>query len=64
MPDPGRDLDQGPSTPCPAGPELQTSLALAKPGSPTRRPILAHLSAIDTELARQTVGQLPGSPRA
>jgi hypothetical protein len=43
--------------------ELQASLALARPGSPTRRPVLAHLSAIDTELARRTAGppgQLPG----
>ena len=44
--------------------ELRASLALARPGSPTRGPILAHLSAIDTELARRTAGQLPGSPRA
>ncbi len=29
------------------------SLALARPSSPTHRPILAHLGAIDTELARQ-----------
>jgi hypothetical protein len=34
--------------------ELQASLALARPGSPTRTPILAHLGAIDTELARRT----------
>jgi hypothetical protein len=38
--------------------ELNASLALAKPGSPTHRPILAHLGAIDTELARRT-GQQP-----
>jgi hypothetical protein len=31
--------------------ELQASLALARPGSPTSPPILAHLSAIDAELA-------------
>jgi hypothetical protein len=30
--------------------DLQVSLALALPGSPVRGPILAHLSAIDTEL--------------
>jgi hypothetical protein len=34
--------------------ELQASLALARPKSPTRGPILAHLGAIDTELARRT----------
>ena len=38
--------------------ELHASLALARPGSPTHRPILAHLGAIDTELARRT-GQQP-----
>jgi hypothetical protein len=31
--------------------ELAASLALARPGSPMRRPILAHLAAIETELA-------------
>ena len=31
--------------------ELQASLALARPGSATRVPILAHLRAINTELA-------------
>jgi len=31
--------------------ELRASLALARPDSPTRVPILAHLSAIDAELA-------------
>jgi len=31
--------------------ELRASLALARPGSPMRVPILAHLSAIDAELA-------------
>ena len=31
--------------------ELQASLALARPGSAASVPILAHLSAIDTELA-------------
>jgi hypothetical protein len=33
--------------------ELRASLALARPDSPARGPILAHLSAIDAELARQ-----------
>jgi hypothetical protein len=31
--------------------ELQASLALARPDSPARVPILAHISAINTELA-------------
>jgi hypothetical protein len=30
--------------------ELRASLALARPDSPARGPILAHLNAIDTEL--------------
>jgi hypothetical protein len=31
--------------------ELAASLALARPGSPVRAPILARISAIDAELA-------------
>jgi hypothetical protein len=31
--------------------ELAASLALARPGSPIRAPILGRMSAIDTELA-------------
>jgi hypothetical protein len=31
--------------------ELRASLALVRPDSPARVPILAHLSAIDAELA-------------
>jgi hypothetical protein len=31
--------------------ELAASLALARPGSPARAPILARISAIDAELA-------------
>jgi hypothetical protein len=34
--------------------DLEVSLALAFPGSPVRVPILAHLSAIDRELAERT----------
>jgi hypothetical protein len=34
--------------------ELAASLALARPGSPARGPILAHLNAIDAELARRS----------
>ena len=33
--------------------DLTASLALTRPDSPARVPILAHLSAIDTELARR-----------
>ena len=36
--------------------ELQASLALARPGSAASVPILAHLSAIDTELAERSAG--------
>ena len=38
--------------------ELAANLALVRPDSPARAPILAHISAIDTELARRT-GQQP-----
>jgi hypothetical protein len=33
--------------------ELQASLALVRPDSPARVPIIAHMAAIDTELAEQ-----------
>jgi hypothetical protein len=36
---------------------LAASLALARPGSPARVPILAQLNAIDTELARRAAQQ-------
>jgi hypothetical protein len=36
--------------------DLRVSLALAWPGSPVREPIMAQLSAIDTELAGRTAG--------
>jgi hypothetical protein len=45
--------------------ELAASLALVRPDSPARVPILAHISAIDTELAQRTAARpdgLPGSP--
>jgi hypothetical protein len=45
--------------------ELAASLALARPDSPARVPILAHMNAIDAELARRAAGRpggLPGSP--
>ncbi len=41
--------------------ELAASLALARPDSPARVPILAHLAAIDAELAARPGGS-PGSP--
>jgi hypothetical protein len=55
----GRELEQ-------ARRELAASLALARPGSPARVPILARMSAIDAELGRRatagTPGDWPGSP--
>jgi hypothetical protein len=47
--------------------ELAASLALTRPDSPARVPILAQLSAIDAELAAQAArrpDRLPGSPGA
>jgi hypothetical protein len=41
--------------------ELTASLALTRPDSPARTPMLAHLTAIDIELTRRT-GQQPASP--
>ena len=43
--------------------ELAASLALARPDSPARAPILAHLAAIDAELAARS-GCSPGWPAA
>ncbi len=43
--------------------ELAASLALARPGSPVRAPIQAHLAAIDAELAARAAirpDSLPG----
>jgi hypothetical protein len=47
--------------------DLLVSLSLAVPGSPVREPILAHLGAIDAELARRdswdfTAKLVPGTP--
>jgi hypothetical protein len=39
---------------------LMVSLSLAFPGSPVRGPILAHISAIDAELAGRAVRPAPG----
>lgn len=42
--------------------ELRASLALARPDSPARGPILTHLSAIEAELAgRGRQGQANGA---
>ena len=42
--------------------ELAASLALARPGSPVRAPILAlaRISAIDAEVARRSTPARPG----
>jgi len=37
--------------------DLAASLAMVRPDSPARVPILAHLSAIDTELAGRAFGR-------
>jgi hypothetical protein len=39
--------------------ELAVSLALARPGSPVRAPILARISAIDAELAGRSTPARP-----
>lgn len=36
--------------------DLQASLALARPGSTARVPMLAHLSAVESELAGRSAG--------
>jgi len=54
----GRELEQ-------ARRELAASLALARPGSPARVPILARLKAIDAELTGRSdarLDELPSSP--
>ena len=54
----GRELEQ-------ARRELAASLALARPGSSARVPILAQMKAIDAELAGRPAalpGEAPGSP--
>ena len=40
--------------------DLEVSLALTFPDSPIRAPIMAHMSAIDAELAERT--RLPVAP--
>ncbi len=56
MPDPGRRHDVRGLTASElerTKRELQASLALVRPDSPARVPILAHLSAVDTELTER-----------
>ena len=56
----GRELEQ-------ARRDLAASLALARPGSPARVPILAQMNAIDAELAGRSAAQrdeFPGLPVA
>jgi hypothetical protein len=64
MPDPGRPHNVSTLTPREleqARRELAASLALARPGSPLQVPILARLTAIDTELATHSgPGPQPG----
>ena len=55
MPDASRPHDVSTLTPRElerARRELQAALALARPGAPSRTPILARIAAIDAELAR------------
>ena len=57
VPDPSRSHDVSGLTDAElerARRDLQASLGLARPGSAASVPILAHLSAIDTELARRS----------
>ncbi len=58
-PDPGRSHDVSGLTDAElerTRRDLRASLALARPGSAASVPILAHLSAIDTELAGRSAG--------
>ncbi len=61
MPDPGRLPDVSTLT---SGQlehtrrELAAALALARPSSPVRAPIMAHLAAIDAELTSRAGQQL------
>ncbi len=68
MPDPGRLPDVSTLTSLQlqhTRRELAAALALARPGSPVRAPITAHLAAIDAELAGRASQQpRPSSRRA
>ena len=44
--------------------ELEVSLALTRPGSPALVPILAHLSAIEAELAGRATGTAVAQPHS
>jgi hypothetical protein len=66
VPDPGRLPDVSTLTPAElhrTRRELTAALALARPGSPARLPIRAHLAAIDAELASRA-GSSPASRSA
>jgi hypothetical protein len=57
VPDPGRPPEVSGLTAAElerVGRDLRASLALARPGSPARGPILTHLNAIDAELAQRS----------
>ena len=43
--------------------ELRANLGLITPGSPAHVPILAHIRAIDAELAGRAANQQPGGQR-
>jgi hypothetical protein len=65
MPDPARSYDVSALT----SEELQrtrrelaASLALTRPGSPARIPILTQIAAIDVEVAQQHPGRPQGRP--
>ncbi len=67
MPDPARPRDVSGLT---AGElaqtrrELRASLALTRPDSPVRVPILTQLSAVETELAERAASSATARPRA
>jgi hypothetical protein len=67
VPDPSRSHDVSALTTAElerARRELQASLALARPGSAATVPILAHLSAIDAELAGRSARCGPNGTRS
>jgi hypothetical protein len=68
MPDPARHHEVSKLTTAElehARRELAASLALARPGSPVRAPILARISAIDAELGGRGGGRaFPTAERA
>jgi hypothetical protein len=64
VPDPARPHDVSTLTPRELQRirrELAAALALARPGSPSGTPILAHIAAIDAELASRAGQQAAGT---